>query len=123
MVFRVATRCDGPDAGEFGKNSAVPKIGMRGPEPGTMMAKKATAEGHVGSKARNERGEKIASEADISQQTRTQHGSDHGGTTTVGCTIEEVSLEVAFEERQSVLRCSHCGNGEANEKGRPGLTS
>lgn len=77
-----------------------------------MIAKKATTEGNVSSKASNTRGEKTANEADRRQRVRMHRGSEHGCTTTVGCTIEQVSLAEAFEDKQRVLRCPHCCNKE-----------
>lgn len=39
-----------------------------------------------------------------------QHGSENRCTTSMGRTIEEMSLAKVFEEKLSVLRCGHYDN-------------
>lgn len=74
-VFQSSTRCDGLDARKVQKYTSVPKIGVRDPEAGAVIAKKTTSKGDVGSRANKERGEKATSKVRIRQQPRTHHGS------------------------------------------------
>lgn len=110
-VLRRATTCDGPDVRKVREYSAVPEMGVRVPEAGAVIANEVTAEGDVGSRAHNtDWGEKASRNAEIGQRASMQHESEYGCTTTLACTIEEVSLAEVFEEKRSGLRCLNCGN-------------